>query len=140
MSHPSQPSPDDNTSPIGDAELKLAMQETEYLVQHLEPKVRELNRRYRDLLGAHPESSDGNWVYLARDENGEFVFAFETISVGKINLHAARVGETSDYLDDSLLSDNSDFRDADDIGAVIVGEAASLTTVPRTHVRLERYS
>lgn len=123
---------------FSDVSLHNAMEETMYLVQHLEPKVRELNRHYRDVLGTHPNSPDGNWVFLSKSIDGSYLFSFHPISANRITLHAASVADNAELIDsqtNDLMMSGTEYVD---LGSQILGEVASLSWVPSTHVHVER--
>ena len=131
---------DENESFLNDDFLKNAMDETMFLVQHLEPQVREMNRHYRDVLGAHPNSPDGSWVYLAKTADGEYLFAFHPITTDRATLHCAQVGDQAAAIDGYNNGFGADSGEYGDIGPQIIGDAASLSYVPSTHVQVERRS
>ena len=131
---------DESESRFSDLSLQSAMEETMFLVQHLEPKVRDLNRHYHDVLGAHPNSPDGNWVYLLKTENGKYVFAFHPISADRITLHCAQVGDHAVMIEEYTNDFGPESGEYTDLGPQIVGEVASLSYVPSTHVQVDRRS
>lgn len=131
---------EENQSQLNDDFLKSAMEETLYLVQHLEPKVRDLNRHYRDVLGAHPDSPDGNWVFLVKTESGDYQFAFHPISAHRITLHCAQVGDHAVMIEEYTNDFGPDSGEYTDLGPQIVGDVASLSYVPSTHVQVDRRS
>jgi hypothetical protein len=140
MSENNTPFFDEHGSSNFDESLKNAMEETEFLVQHLEPQVRELNRNYREVLGAHPNSPDGNWLFLSRNDNGDYCFAFYSLSVDRATLHTARVGDSAAILEEYGDEFGIDSSDYNDVGAQVIGEVASLSHIPSTHVHVERRS
>jgi hypothetical protein len=140
MSENNQPFFDEHEPSSFDESLKTAMEETEFLVQHLEPQMRELNRKYREVLGAHPNSADGNWLYLSRNDNGDYCFAFYSLSIDRATLHAAHVGDSAAILEEYSDGFGADSSGYSDVGAQIIGEVASLSHVPSTHVHVERRS
>lgn len=140
MSHINPSFDNENEPHFDDTSLNDAMDETMFLVQHLEPKVRDLNRHYRELLGAHPDSSDGTWVYLSKTIDGSYCFCFHPISVDRVIVHSAHIGTNADILEEHTndLGPTSD--EYIDLGPQILGEVAALSYVPSTHVHVERRS
>lgn len=129
---------DDNESHFSDDLLHSAMEETMFLVQHLEPKLRDLNRHYREVLGAHPDSPDGSWVFLSKSTDGSYVFCFHPITADRVNLHAAHVADHADLIEAHTNELGVPGTEYVDLGSQILGEVASLSWVPSTHVHVER--
>lgn len=131
---------EENQSHLNDDFLKQAMDETAVLVQHFEPKVRDLNRHYREVLGAHPNSPDGTWVFLSKDDNGEYQFSFHPISADRIIVHCANVADHAVMIEEYTNDFGPDAGEYADLGPQIVGDVASLSYVPSTHVQIDRRS
>ena len=136
MSHPPSPFSDDFESFVP----SQSIEEIEKIVLDFEPKIRDLNRHMIDVLGDCPANENGNWAYLARNEDGEFVIAFEHLSITsgmKLSNRFLDVYRVLDGVDQSAPS-SSNYQP--DLGPAIVGDAATLRFVPSTHVRVVRKS
>lgn len=132
------PSPFDDDFLSSDGTLIETLAEVELLYSDLEPKVREVNRVLIPLLGKCPTSPDGTWAYLIKDENGDFLIAIEPITSASALSIVGRIETVLDIVEDA---DGVSFTRPSyqhDLGPSIVGDAALLTYVPSTHVRVVR--
>lgn len=134
-SFPFHPGHDD---PFQNQALQEMAGEMEYVVTVLEPRARQMNRRFTDVFGSHPSSPDGAWVYIEHREDGTYALAFESIAVD----HAFRLEEhfdaITDLVDEAGLHPCFSRMPGIDPGALIVGDAAQLRAIPSIHVRIER--
>lgn len=136
MSHSPSPFGDDFESFVP----SQSIEEIEKIVLDFEPKIRDLNRHMIDVLGACPTNENGNWAYLARNEDGEFVIAFEQLSITSGMKLSNRFLDVYRVLDDVDQFAPSSSNYQPDLGPAIVGDAATLRFVPSTHVRVVRKS
>lgn len=136
MSHFPSPFGDDFESFVP----SQSIEEIEKIVLDFEPKIRDLNRHMIDVLGPCPASENGNWAYLARNEDGEFVVAFEQLSIKTGVKLSNRLLDIYRVLDEVDLNAPSSSNYQPDLGPAIVGDAATLRFVPTTHVRVVRKS
>ena len=132
------PSPFDDGNQPFDSTLTTALQQVEKIFQDYEPKVRELNRKFTDVLGRHPSSEDGQWVFLATNEQGEYFFGLESISIEHFSKLVCVLGDIGELLEDSPIHSRSNSEPLTDLGPMIIGDAAKLTYVPTTHIRVKR--
>lgn len=135
-----EPSPDRHDAHFSHMDLAVSLDEVQRSVMDLEPKVRDLNRQLVALLGRSPTGDGGNWAYLARNEQGEFCVAFEVLPFDKVLQIASHIQQVLDVFDadgHSLVSGHSH---GVDLTPSILGDAAHLTYVPTTHVRVVRPS
>jgi hypothetical protein len=91
-----------------------------------------------DVLGPCPETENGNWAYLARTEDGDFVIGFEQLSFKSGMKLSNRFLDIYRVLDDVDVAAPSSSQYQPDLGPAIVGDAASLRFLPSTHVRVVR--
>lgn len=119
-------------------QLNESLAEIEMVVRDYEPKVRELNRKFNDVLGSHPSSATGAWLYLAKAEDGTYFIAMEDLKIADFSKLIWVLGQVAQLAKDSPklvgIEPNADI----DLGPSIVGDIAQLTFVPRTHVRVNR--
>ncbi len=132
------PSPFNDDFVSSDGSLLETLAEVELLYSDLEPKVREVNRVLVPLLGACPTSADGSWAYIVKNDDDEFLIALESIPFDKAFALVGRLDEVLDIVDDANDVSFSRPSYQHDLGPAIVGEAALLTYVPSTHVRVVR--
>lgn len=132
------PSPFGDDFLSSDQSLLETLAEVELFVKDLEPKVREINRVLVPLLGKCSTSLDGSWAYIIKDHDDNYQVALESIPVDSVLGIVARVSEVLSIIDDA---DGAAFTRPSyqpDLGPAIVGDAARLTHVPSTHVRVVR--
>ena len=131
-----------SSSPFGDGfepfNPSQSIEEIEKVVLDLEPKIRDLNRHMIDVLGPCPEAENGNWAYLARTEDGDFIIGFEQLSFKSGMKLSHRFLDIYRILDEVDVAAPSSSQYQPDLGPAIVGDAASLRFLPSTHVRVVR--
>lgn len=135
-----EPSPERPDAHYSHVDLAVSLDEVERSVMDLEPKIRDLNRQLAALLGRCPMGDTGNWAYLARNHKGDFCVAFELLPFDKVLQIASHIQQVLDVFDaegHSLVSGHSH---GVDLAPSILGDAAHLTYVPTTHVRVVRPS
>lgn len=132
------PSPSDDDFLSSDLALLETFAEVELFYKDLEPKVREMNRVLVPLLGKCATSADGSWAYIVKDDIGAYMIALEPIPTDSVLGIVARVSEMLSIIDDAECSTFVRSSYLPDLGPVIVGDAARLTHVPSTHVRVVR--
>lgn len=137
---PTEPSPDRPDAHFSHVDLSVSLEEIERSVMDLEPKVRDLNRQLVSLLGRCPVGESGNWAYLARNDQGEFCVAFETLPFDKVLQIASHIQRVVDVFDAEGLALSPGQSHGVDLAPSILGDAAQLTYVPATHVRVVRPS
>lgn len=125
-------------SPFVDDDLCTEVTSIERAVTELEPRARHLNRRFVEFFGPHPSSSDGSWVFLVEGDDGSFRFAFEPLELRHVFRLESLFDEVRDLLRDNDIAGGAGGRSASDVGALVVGDAARLRSVPPIHVRVER--
>lgn len=119
-------------------QMKDALSEIELVVRDYEPKVRELNRKLNDVLGSHPSSPSGAWLYLAKNDAGEYFIALEELQLRDFSKLAWVLGEVADLVDGAPKIAGLIPQSEIDLGPSIVGDAAKLQFLPTTHVRVQR--
>lgn len=138
MSHENFPNGEESAFTPQDLATSFAAIEVE--VMDLEPKVRELNRQLVAFLGRCPGSESGNWAYLARNDDGGFCVAFETLSMDKVLHLVSHIERALDILEEEGGAIIPGHTHATDLAPSIIGEAAHLMFIPTTHVRVVRPS
>lgn len=138
MSHENFPTGGEPAFTAQDLATSFAAIEVE--VMDLEPKVRELNRQLVALLGRCPGSETGNWAYLARDDEGGFCVAFETLPMDKVLHLVSHIERALNVLEEEGGAIIPGHTHAPDMGPSVIGEAAHLMFIPTTHVRVVRPS
>lgn len=133
-------SPDHRDARYSPTDLANSLDEVERSVMDLEPKVRDLNRHLVALLGRCPAGESGNWAYLARTDRGDFCVAFELLPFDKVLQIASHIQKVLDVFDAEGLALVSGQTLGVDLAPSILGDAAQLTYVPTTHVRVVRPS
>lgn len=133
-------SPGEEGFALSSCDLATSFAEIEMAVLDLEPKVRDLNRRLVALFGKCPTSETGNWAYLARNDVGEFIVAFENLQMDKVLQIVTQVDRILDVVEDGGGVASYNHPHAADLGPSVVGDAAGLLFVPTTHVRVVRPS
>ena len=119
--------------------ISAAFSELEMVVRDFEPKVRELNRKFADALGVHPSSATGAWLYLAKKEDGQYFIAMEELKIADFSKLLWVLGVVSSLVAGAPKLTAGVEPDVQlDLGPTVVGEAAALTFVPTTHVRVKR--
>jgi hypothetical protein len=130
-------------SPFGDGfepfDPSQSIEEIEKVVLDLEPKIRDLNRHFVDVFGPCP-GADSTWVYLARNEEGEFFIGFTQIPVGKAGQLSSRLIDVYRILEeaDEVIVQHHAHQAQLNLGPAILGDAAKVRFTPTTHVRVER--
>lgn len=135
-----EPSPDHRDDRYTTTDLETTFEEIERSVLDLEPKVRDLNRQLCGLLGRCPVGESGNWAYLARNDEGNFCVAFEMLPFDKVLQIASHIQRVLDIFDAEGHSPVSGHSLGVDLAPSILGDAAHLTYIPTTHVRVVRPS
>lgn len=119
-------------------ELNTSLAEIEMVVGDYEPKVRELNRKLKDALGAHPSSPTGAWFYLAKAEDGTYFIALEDLKISDFSKVIYVLGQVAALVENAPKLVGAEPETDIDLGPAIVGDIATLQFVPRTHVRVQR--
>lgn len=133
------PAGNGDPSPHEFENLNAAFSEVEMVVRDFEPKVRELNRKFADALGVHPSSATGEWLYLAKKEDGQYFIAMEELKIADFSKLAWVLGIVSSLVAGApKLTANAELEADLNLGPVVVGEVAALTFLPTTHVRVKR--
>jgi uncharacterized FlaG/YvyC family protein len=132
------PSPSDDDFLSSDQSLLETLAEVELFVKDLEPKVREINRVLVPLLGKCAASTDGSWAYIVKEDDDTYKVALESIPVESVLGIVARVSEVLSIVADADGVAVSRPSYQPDLGPAIVGDAARLTHIPSTHVRVVR--
>jgi uncharacterized FlaG/YvyC family protein len=132
------PSPSDDDFLSSDQSLLETLAEVELFVKDLEPKVREINRVLVPLLGKCATSADGSWAYIVKEDDDTYKVALESIPVESVLGIVARASEVLSIIDaaEGVAISRPSYHP--DLGPAIVGDAARLTHVPTTHVRVVR--
>ena len=119
-------------------QLNESLAEVEMVVRDYEPKVRELNRKFKDVLGSHPTSANGAWLYLAKAEDGTYFIAMEDLKIADFSKVVWVLGQVAQLVHDAPKLMGAEPEGDPDLGPTVVGDAAQLTFVPTTHVRVNR--
>ncbi len=119
-------------------QLTDSLAEIEMVVRDYEPKVRELNRKFNDVLGSHPSSPNGAWLYLAKAQDGTYFIAMEDLKIADFSKVIWVLGQAAQLVKDAPKLVGAEPDTDIDLGPVVVGDAAQLTFVPTTHVRVNR--
>jgi hypothetical protein len=90
------------------------------------------------LLGKCSTSADGSWAYIVKDHDDTYKVALESIPVESVLGIVARVSEVLSIVADADGHSIARPSYQSDLGPAIVGDAARLTHIPTTHVRVVR--
>lgn len=128
---------DPENQPDGDIAATLEDRFTvlEQIIRDLEPKVREVNRKFTDIFGVRRDGEP--WAYLGQDENEEYRVYFTPLDATEALQLVIRIDEVLSLVDDDRPSP-SPLYDAGNFVHQVLGEAANCTRVPSTHVKIVR--
>lgn len=129
-----------HSDPFTNEDLRTVADGIEHSVTVIEPRIRHFNRRLTELFGPHPSSPDGTWVFVATDPDGSVRCGFHPIELPSIYRLESVFDEIRDLVGARDAEVGFGRRSPNDVGALVVGDAADLRDVPPIHVRVERRS
>lgn len=113
-----------------------ALSAIESAYRDLEPKARELNRTLTDLFG--PRRDGEMWAYLGQSDDHVYRVFITPVDTSEVLPLVAHLNCVIDKADETDICIRRSSTDASVPFPGIVGEAARLSAIPTTHVKIVR--